>query len=289
MRNLRALGVFLIFAVLAAAGPLRADVRVELGFGWSMISPAFSTSYLNQFAPPMTPAANAISSSATQTVRLNGKTGFGISGFLNILLNERFGIQVLVDGFRPGLGGANPAYDVNLTYFLTDPNDPYVYSKQGAWPGSRGDFSETTFSLNGIVRFPVAKNLSINLSGGASAFNLKGQATPIGFWSFRLEQPGPGGVDTLYIKTYQLVYDFGPKTTYGLNIGGELAYTVTRFMICSLDVRYFLSRTANFEMHIKPNEGLEDPAEPIESAMHLGVIKVDPSYLRACLTLWFRF
>lgn len=287
MRYLRALGVFLIFAVLAAAGPLKADVHVELGFGWSMISPAFSTSYLNQFAPPMAPAVNAISSSATQTVRLTGKTGFGLSGFLNILLGDRYGIQVLVDDCRPGLGGSNSAYDVNLTYFVTDPNNTFVYTKQGAWPDSRGDFSETTFSLNGIVRFPVARDLSLNFSGGATAFYLKGQATPIGFWSFRLDQPG--GVDTLYIKTYQLVYDFGPRTTLGLNAGGELALTLMRIMILSLDVRYFYSASADFQMHVTPNEGLEDPAPPIETAMHLGSIRVNPSYLRLALTLWFKF
>jgi hypothetical protein len=31
-----------------------ADVKAELGFGWSLVAPAFSTSYVNQFAPPMT-------------------------------------------------------------------------------------------------------------------------------------------------------------------------------------------------------------------------------------------
>lgn len=287
MRHLRALGVFLIFAGLAAAGPLAADVRVELGFGWSVASPAFSTSYVNHFTPPMTPAANAVSSTATQTVRLSGKTGFGLSGFLNILLTDRYGIQVLVDNFRPGLGGTNSAYNVNLTYYLTDPNNTFVYSKQGAWPDSRGDFSETTFSLNGIVRFPVARDLSLNFSGGATVFNLQGKATPIGFWSFRLDQPG--GVDTLTIRTYQLVYDFGARTTFGLNAGGEFAMTLMRFMILSLDLRYFYSASADFQMHVTPNEGLEDPAEPIEAAMHLGSIRVNPSYLRLGLTLWFRF
>lgn len=287
MKYLRALGVFLFLAILAAAGPLRADVHVEMGFGWSMISPAFSTSYLNHFTPPMTPAANAVSSSATQTVRLSGKIGFGLSGFFNVLFGERCGIQVLVDSFRPGLGGSNSAYDVNLTYYVTDPNDTFVYTKQGAWPNSRGDFSETTFSLNGIVRFPVARDLSLDFSAGATAFNLKGQATPIGFWSFRLDQPG--GVDTLYIKTYQLVYDFGARTTYGLNLGGDIALTLMRFMVLSLDLRYFYSGSANFQMRVNENEGLEDPAEPIEAAMHLGSIRVNPSYLRLGLTLWFKF
>lgn len=287
MRTLRCIGAFVIFSGFVAAGPLAADVKAELGFGWSLTAPALSTSYLNQFTPPMTPAGNAISSSASQTVRLKGKISYGMSGFFNILISDAFGVQVLVDYFRPGLGGSNSPYDVNLTYYLTDPNDQYSYTKQGDWPNSKGDFTETTFSLNGIVRFPVAPDLAFSLSGGASAFYLKGEAMPMGFWSFRLEQVG--GVNTLYIKTYQLVYDFGSRTTYGLNLGGELAYTMMRAVILSLDVRYFYSPKTDFGMHVMPNEGLTDPVEPIESALNLGSLRIDPSYLRLSLTLRFRF
>jgi len=287
MRYLRPLGAFLALSCLVAAAPLLADVRAELGFGWSLAAPALSTSYVNRFTPPMTPAANALSSSAMQTVDLRGKITYGMSGFFNVVVNETFGVQVLVDYFRPSLGGTNSAYDVNLTYYLSDPADQYVYSKQGAWPNSKGDFSETTFSLNGLVRFPLASDLALSFSGGASLFSLKGEAMPMGFWSFRLEQAG--GVNTLYIKTYQLVYDFGPRTTAGMNLGGELSYTVLRVMILALDVRYFLSHKADFQMNITPNEGLTDPLEPIADALRLGTIRIDPSYLRLSLTLRFKF
>lgn len=287
MRYARSVGVFLALSCLAATLPLGADVRAELGFGWSLVSPALGTSYLNRFTPPMTPAANALASSASQTVRLSGKVGSGMSGFFNILVNGTVGVQVLVDYFRPSLGGSNSAYDVNLTYYLTDPAVHYVYSKQGAWPDSKGDFSETTFSLNGLVRLPLAPDLALSFSGGASVFSLKGQATPMGFWSFRFEQVD--GVNTLYIKTYQLVYDFGPRTTAGINLGGELSYTVMRMMILALDVRYFLSRKADFQMNVTPNEGLTDPVEPIAAALGLGTIRIDPSYLRLSLTLRFKF
>jgi hypothetical protein len=287
MRHLRLGGFFLVFSGLVAAGPLAADVRAELGFGWSLVAPAVNTSYLNRFTPPMTPAANAISSSASQTVRLNGKLGYGMSGFLNILVSDAVGIQVLADYLRPNVGGTNSPFDVNLTYYLTDPADQYVYTKQGQWPHSRGDFTETTFSLNGLVRFPVATDLAFSLSGGATAFYLKGEAMPMGFWSFRLEQTA--GIYTLFIKTYQLVYDFGPKTTYGFNLGGELAYTMMRMVILAFDARYFLSPKADFGMRVTPNEGLTDPVEPIESALNLGSIRIDPSYLRLSVTLRFKF
>jgi hypothetical protein len=287
MRISRSLGAFLVVSGLLATGPLRADVKAELGFGWSLTAPAFSTSYLSQFSPPMTPAANAISSSATQTVHLKGKIGYGMSGFFNVLIGDTFGVQVLVDYFRPNLGGVNSDYNVNLTYYLTNPSDQYVYSKQGAWPDSKGDFSETTFSLNGIVRFPLSYDLSFSLSGGVSAFYLSGEAMPMGFWSFGLEQVN--NVNMLDIKSYELVYNFGSKTTYGGNLGGELAYSLIRSVTLSLDLRYFLSPKADFQMNITPNAGLTDPVEPIAEALNLGSIRINPSYLRLNLTLRFRF
>jgi len=284
MKILRTLGLFVFLSALVLAGPLGADVKAELGFGWSLIAPAFSTSYLNQFTPPMTPLSNYVSSSASQTVRLKGKIGYGMSGFFNILVADTAGVQVLVDYFRPSLGGSNSNFDVTLNYTTTGAR---TYTRQGAWPHSRGDFTETTYSLNGLVRFSLSPELDFSLSGGATAFYLKGEAMPMGFWSFRLEQDAE--VYTLFIKTYQLVYDFGSQTTYGGNLGAELSYTVMRTIILALDVRYFLSSRADFAMRVTPNEGLTDPIEPIESALNLGTIRIDPSYLRMGLTLRFRF
>ncbi len=287
MRYFRSIGAFLALSCLAAAVALGADVKAELGFGWSLAAPALSTAYQNNFTPPMTPSANALASSATQTVRLKGRIASGMSGFFNVLVNDRVGVQVLVDYFRPGLGGTNSSYDVNLTYYLTDPADQYAYSKQTAWPSSRGDFTETTFSLNGLVRFPVGPDLALSFSGGPSLYSLKGQAMPMGFTSFRLDQAN--GVYTLDIKTYQLVYDLPAHTTAGFNLGGELSYTLMRMMVLALDVRYFWSARADFQMNVTPNEGLTDPVEPIAAALDLGTIRIDPSYFRLSLTLRFRF
>ncbi len=285
MRILRTLGLIVLSSLLAAGGALGADVKAELGFGWSLHAPALNTSYLNQFTPPMTPLANYVGSAASQTVRLNGKVGTGMSGFLNILINDRIGVQVLVDYFRPNVGGSNSAFNLSLDYTTYGPRQ---YTRSDAWPDSKGDFTETTFSLNGLVRFPLgSEDMSFSLSAGPTAFNLKGEAMPMGYASFRLEEEVDGYV--LYIKTYQLVYDFGPKTTYGMNLGGELAYTLMRTVVVALDVRYFLSAKQDFRMHITPNEGLTEDAQTIEEALNLGSIKVDPSYFRVSLTLRFRF
>jgi hypothetical protein len=62
-----------------------------------------------------------------------------------------------------------------------------------------------------------------------------------------------------------------------------------RTVILALDVRFFLSPRTDFRMHVSPNQGLTDPVEPIESALSLDTIRIDPSYLRLSLTLRFKF
>jgi len=287
MRAIRYLGVFLFVSCVAATALPAAGVSVEFGFGASFSVPAFSTAYRNQFTPPMTPAANAISSSGSQTVRLKGEPSVAITGLFNLMFNDRWGLQFLFESFRPGLGGTNDPLDLNLTYYLTDPADVYAFSKQYPYPDSKGDYSETTYSLNGVYRLPVSEDLALYFTGGFSAFHLKsGQAQPMGFASFRLElDPEP----LLFIKTYQLVYDFGAQTTYGFNLGGELAFTVLRMMLLSLDVRYYYSPKAEFQMRIRPDEGLTDPVEPIEEALDLGPLSIDPSYLRLSFVIKLKF
>jgi hypothetical protein len=287
MRVIHYLGVFLFLSCVAATALPAAGVSVEFGFGASFSVPTFSTAYRNQFTPPMTPAANAISSSGSQTVRLKGEPSVAITGLFNLMFNDRWGLQFLFDSFRPGFGGTNDPLDLNLTYYLTDPADVYAFSKQYPYPDSKGDYSETTYSLNGVYRLPVSEDLALYFTGGFSAFHLKsGQAQPMGFASFRLElDPEP----MLFIKTYQLVYDFGANTTYGFNLGGELAFTVLRIMLLSLDVRYYYSPKADFQMRIRPDEGLTEPVEPIEEALHLGTISIDPSYLRLSFAIRLKF
>ncbi len=287
MRTIRHLGLFLALSGLAAGALGAADVSVEFGFGASLSVPAFSTAYRNQFSPPMTPAANALSSSASQTVRLKGEPSVAITGLFNLLFDQHWGFQFLFDTFRPGFGGTNDPLDVNLTYYLTDPADIFAFSKQYPYPDSKGDYSETTYSLNGVYRLPLSDSVALYFTGGYSAFYLKSlQAQPMGFASFRLEMtPDP----LLDIKTYQLVYDLESKTTHGFNLGGDLAFQVLRIMLLSVDVRYYFSPKADFTMHIREDAGLTEPVGPIEDALNLQPLSVDPSYLRLSFTIRFKF
>jgi len=275
--------IFLLIAAVGGLTPLGAQVRVELGFGWSLLTPTLDTSYTNAFSPPYSPGA--YTSSASQTICLNGKTSLGMSGFLDVLIGERFGIQVLADYARPGLGGTNSPYDLTLNYTTYQPE---TYQASNSWPATSGYLTQTTFSLNGLVRFPLAQDLDFSLSAGWSVTNVEGKAAPIGFSRFWLEQ-----VDTtytLYLRTLQMVYAFGPETMHGLNGGGEISYTFMRSVILAVDVRYFFFPSRDMQINIVNDPNLSPETVPgIESVLQLGSLRINPSFFRINVVIRFRF
>lgn len=271
--------------VLAAAAPLAAaDLRFELGFGWTLVGPFMNASYLNHYQPPLVPADHYLSSSASQTVHFKGKTTYGLNGFFNLLVTERFGLQVLADYHRPGIGGANDPYLVEVTF--TAPG-PETYSRSIDWNSSTGNLTETTFSLNALARFPVADRLSLGVSAGPSIFYFEGKAGHIGYTSFNLEQAG----ETYQLSgaTYRMVVDFGPETKYGINAGIEADYEAFRHVILAVDLRWYGAPSADLPMHVVEDEIITVPLDQIEATIGLGRIRVNPSYFRAGLAIRFVF
>jgi len=280
-RNFR---LFIILFVLGAAAPLAADVRFELGFGWTLVGPAMNASYVNQYVPTLTPPDRYITSSAGQTVRFKGKTTYGMNGFFNILLTENIGLQILADYHRPGLGGSNAPYDVEMQFQAFEPE---TYSREIDWPASAGNLTETTFSLNALARFRVADNLSLSVSAGPSAFHFEGKGGYIGYTFFDLAY-----VDDQYVLsggTYQMVVSFGPQTKYGLNVGVEAAYEAFRHVILAFDVRWYGAPKSDLPLHVVEDELITKPLDLIETTIGLGTLRVNPSYFRAGLAVRFVF
>jgi hypothetical protein len=283
MKPLRVTGIFLLILAFGALAPLAAQVRVELGFGWSLVTPLVSASYTNEFSPPYSPGS--YTSSASQTLHVNGKTSLGMGGFLNIMFGERLGVQVLADYSRPSLGGTNSDYNLLLNY---ETYEPRTYETHDAWPATSGSLTQTTFSLNGLLRFPLASDLAFSASAGWSVSNFDGKAAPIGFSRFWLEQDGT--TYTLYRRTLRMIYAFGPDTVHGLNAGGEMAYTFMRSVILAVDVRYFYFPRRDLQLSIVDDPILSpETVQGIEDVIQPGTLRVDPSFFRVNLILRFRF
>ena len=289
----RKLAVFVFLLTLGAAVPLAADIRFELGFGWTMVKPALNAGYVNQYAPPLTvapavppPPDRYIGSSASQTVWFKGKTTYGMNGFFNVLFTETIGLQVLADYHRPGLGdgGKNSLYEIEMQILAFEPE---TYERSDDWPASKGNLTQTTFSLNALARFRVANNLSLSLSGGPSVFHLEGKGGFIGYTFFNLDY-----IDTEYELsggTYQMVVDFGPQTKYGFNIGIEAAYEAFQHVILAFDIRWYGAPRSDLQLHIVEDDAIQHPIDQIENTIGLGTLTVNPSYFRAGLAIRFIF
>jgi Outer membrane protein beta-barrel domain len=285
--TLRKQAPFLALLLLAGAvTPLAAgDLKFELGFGWTLVAPRLNATYHSQYAPPFTPAGPYISSSAEQTVIFKGKTSFGFNGFFNLLFTDNFGLQVIADYQRPGIGGSNDQY-VGQVQFLFN-GTPRTEAITRDWPDSAGHLSETTFSLNALARFRVADNLDLSVSAGPTVFNFEGKAGYIGYTEVQVDIQ-PTSYD-LTGMTYETVVALDPKTKYGFNLGVEAAYKIMRQAILALDLRWYRGGSADVPMHIIEDDIYPIPAADIEAAIGLGSITVNPSYLRVGLAIRFVF
>jgi len=281
----RKLSPFLVlFIVFGAATPLAADIRFELGFGWTLVGPAMNATYVNSYQPTLTPPDRYIDSSAEQMVRIKGKVALGMNGFFNVLFSENVGLQVLADYHRPGLGGANPSYDVAMQFLAFEPE---TFSGQIDPPASKGNLTETAFSLNALARFRIADNLSLSVSAGPSVFHFEGKAGYIDYTFFTLSF-----VDEQYRldgQTYHMIVDFGPQTKYGLNLGVEAAYEAMQNVILAVDLRWYGAPKADLQMHVVEDDLYERTIEEMEATIGLGTLSVNPSYIRIGLALRFVF
>jgi hypothetical protein len=274
-----------VFFLVGAPAALRADIRFELGFGWTLVGPALNARYVNQYQPTLNPPSRYIASSANQTVSFKGKTTYGMNGFFNVLFTENVGLQVLADYHRPGIGGSSAAYDVSVQ-FMTFEDVTHVTSLEEL--GSKGNLTQTTFSLNALARFRVADNLSISASAGPSVFHFEGQAGYIDYTYYDLADVG-GGLYELTGATYHMVVGFGPQTKYGMNLGVEAAYEAFRHVILAFDLRWYGAPKSDLQMHVIEDDLITKPIDEIEATIGLGALRVNPSYIRAGLAVRFIF
>lgn len=276
-------GIFVLF-ILGTAGPLAADMRFELGFGWTLVGPFMNATYHNQYQPTLNPPDRYIGSSAEQTVRVKGRTTYGMNGFFTLLFTDNIGLQVLADYHRPGIRGANDNYDVALNFLAFEPE---TWAESQEWPNSAGNFTETTFSLNALARFRLASNVSLSVSGGPSLFHMEGKGGYIGYTFFNLEEVAGGW--QLTGGTYRMVFEFAPQTTYGMNLGAEIAYEAFRHVILAFDIRWYGSPKKDAALHIVDDALITRPLAEIEQTIGLGTLRIDPSYFRAGLAVRFIF
>jgi opacity protein-like surface antigen len=286
MNMKKALIGILIFAIAAmCAVPVFAQ-RYEFGLTWNWCDPAMDGSYASRYAPPYL-SGGPYSSLAEQTVRIKAKAISGLAGFFTWFPVSNIGVQFVAEFFKPDFGGANSPYAYSLTYERPMPDHTtrtVSYANSMDWGQTEGDVREIVLSLNGVLRLPLTRSLSVNISGGPSYFYFEGKAGYIGYTKFWTSADG-----LLHIQNFKLPYEFGPQNRLGFNVGGEAAFHLSGTISLIGEYRYFACAKAKTSLHLTPSDVLPDTVADLESELGLGSMKLDPSFTRFSAGIKFRF
>jgi hypothetical protein len=161
------------FAVLCTV-PVFAQ-KYEFGLTWNWYDPGMDASYASRYAPPYL-SGGTYSSLAEQTIKIKAKAISGLAAFFTWYPVSNIGVQFIAEFFKPEFEGANTAYAYSLTYERPMPDHTtrtVSYANSIGWGQSEGDVREIVLSLNGVLRLPLTRSLSVNVSGRAQLLLLR--------------------------------------------------------------------------------------------------------------------
>jgi hypothetical protein len=279
--------LFLSFACLPLFSQAKTwkDIKFEFSTGVSYAWSLFDTSYHHQYSPPF--LSGAYVSNAEQNIYLWGRTTWGVNAALNYYPLKMLGLQLQVEWGKPKFNGDNSSYPVWLNYSLSDPAGnppyPYIFERTYGWPDTEGYLNEVCVSLNLMLRLPLSRKFSLNVSVGPTYFWVKGEGVGLAYSKYWMEEGYFMG------ETYQLKYKFGPLQRFGGNLGAEFNWVLFSNVSLVTDVRFYGCSKSSLALDVLPNEMLTDPLAQVKQTMNIGKIKVDPSFYRLNLGLKYLF
>jgi hypothetical protein len=232
-----------------AAGAQPGLSRLELWGGLTLVAPNVEATVATSYTPLIDRySAPLAGTTAGQAIQLVGGNAIGIGGGLNLFFSNHVGFQFLFDSDRADLTGANGDYHVLLNYTAMQPPDfvskPYSYSRvftaceaglaSGCVDPTAGSLRQTSLGFNLVGRWPVGKRVDVELSGGLSYFDLRGDARSLRYTLFEM-----GGHSTLFSEEYRLAYSVGPAHGWGIDVGGSLDVNLGKHVALVADARYF--------------------------------------------------
>lgn len=283
MKKVYVLCLFISFLALALT-PARlfssqsywSTTKFEFSTAVSYEQALLDSSYFHQFSPPF--LSGDYVSDATQTINLNGQTGWGISAAFAYMFIKNLGLELQFEYGKPEISGVNSPYDVYLNYALSydsgPPPYPFIFENTYGWPDTVGHLTELCFSLNLMGRLPLSNKIAFSLSGGLTYFNVKGQGTGLAYAKYWWEEGWFNG------ETYQYKFAFGPLNKLGFNLGLEFNLILYSTFCFVMDLRYYDCPETTLDMEII-NEGLiPDDFNQIVETMNLHGVRIDASYYR---------
>jgi hypothetical protein len=232
----------------AASGPTE-EPRVEFWGAVTAGQTGSSGSVVSSYSPPLLLDGSDYTSHASQTVTFDGQTNVGFEAGVNLFFARHAGLQLIFDRRSPDLEGTNGPYDVTLNYIsrplLDNQTIPVTVNNSTPWPDTTGSITQSTFSVNGVVRAGTSSRIDATLSGGLSILRLSGTVQPVGFTQYNL-----GGHSVLFENEYRLAMSLGPTSAVGFNLGGDLNVHVARHVALLIGSRCFGGPSVNVPVHV---------------------------------------
>lgn len=208
-----------------------------------------SGSVVSSYSPPLLLDGSDYTSHASQTVTFDGQSGVGFEAGVNLFFARHSGLQLIFDRQSPGLKGTNGPYDVTLNYISRPAPDnqaiPVTVNTSPPWPDTTGSITQSTFSVNGVLRVGTSSRIDATLSGGLSIQRLSGTVQPLGFTQYNL-----GGHSVLFENEYRLAMSLGPTSAVGFNLGGDLNVRVARHVALLFGYRYLGGLSIDIPVHV---------------------------------------
>jgi hypothetical protein len=273
--------VLLAMAAVLAAAPARSAAQdIELGalLGWGF--PGINTNYTHSFVPQFT--VRPFTGSGGQTVTIQGISGLGLGAYLNIKTSDHWLLQFSYTPFSTDLQGYSSDYSLGLNYTASSPagTDPqpfsYSYTSQG-WQGLGGTIKNKAYSISMVYRLGTTETIAADLIAGLTYFHFSGSVQSLGFTRFYLDTEG-----VLYREDYDMWLDFGPKDTWGGNVGAALDFHFNSNFGLVFQGRYYLAlpvkATIGFRQ-IHMTGYTETDIDPSKERIDKNAFKVNASFL----------
>lgn len=208
----------------------------EYWFGPSAVSSGFDGTVATDYAATLDSGTSE--GRASQTLTLNAPRHLGVGAGIGLFPARHVGVQFLLDYVTRELTGASSPFAVSLDYIGMLPPDyvPREYHAGGtiAWPAPTGSATQLTLSANGAWRCDAGRRLSVTISGGLTASRSKGFGESLAYTRFWL-----GGHSVLSSSVLATAFKFGPVTSVGFNVGGNLGVNLAGPLDLIVDVRAF--------------------------------------------------
>jgi len=259
----------------------------ELGIFMGLNVPDFDITYTTSYSPLLKNTGQVeYLSAASQVLNIHPekKTDLGFGILLNHFFSKKTGIQLLGQYHKTtlkGTGNTFYSYIQYTAYPYPDFNPTIItVEKNEAWPDTDGSIKNYTFSLNIITRLKLGKENSIDLSAGPSFFNIKGEASSLGYlyWFMAHEIRVP--------FNYPIKFSFKSLMKLGVNLGIELNISLLSRLKLFINARYYLAPSTSNQLELVEilnfralQAKIEDYIDEITSTMDLLPIKINPSFL----------